>query len=62
MTGASHGVGSPPNKRWPRIRENVKLAESPAVGLDVFRHAPASRGAQDYDALYDELSGAGFVQ
>ena len=28
------------------IRENVKLAESPAVGLDVFRHAPGSRGAQ----------------
>src|SRR6266576_565890 len=25
-----------------RIRENVKLAESPAVELDVFRHAPAS--------------------
>jgi chromosome partitioning protein len=38
-----------------RIRENVKLAESPAVGLDVFRHAPGSRGAQDYEALYGEL-------
>jgi chromosome partitioning protein len=44
------------------IHENVKLAESPAVGLDVFRHAPASRGAQDYDALYEELWGAGFLQ
>ena len=44
------------------IRENVKLAESPAVGLDVFRHAPGSRGAQDYDALYDELKGAGFLK
>ena len=44
------------------IRENVKLAESPAVGLDVFRHAPGSRGAQDYDALYDELLRAGFMQ
>ena len=43
------------------IRENVKLAESPAVGLDVFRHAPGSRGAQDYDALYEELQGAGFL-
>ena len=44
------------------IRENVKLAESPAVGLDVFRHAPGSRGAQDYEFLYGELLGAGFLQ
>jgi chromosome partitioning protein len=44
-----------------RIRENVKLAESPAVGLDIFRAAPASRGALDYAALADELMGAGFV-
>ncbi len=45
-----------------RIRENVKLAESPAVGLDIFRHAPGSRGAYDYAALYDELLGAGLLQ
>ena len=38
-----------------RIRENVKLAESPAVALDVFRHAPGSKGAQDYAALFEEL-------
>jgi chromosome partitioning protein len=38
-----------------RIRENVKLAESPAVELDVFRHAPGSKGALDYTALVDEL-------
>ncbi len=38
-----------------RVRENVKLAESPAELLDVFRHAPGSKGAQDYTALYDEL-------
>jgi len=44
-----------------RIRENVKLAESPAEGLDVFRHAPDSRGAHDYTALLDELVGAGFL-
>jgi chromosome partitioning protein len=44
-----------------RIRENVKLAESPAVELDVFRHAPGSKGAQDYRALADELAGAGFI-
>ena len=45
-----------------RIRENVKLAESPAVGLDIFRHAPGSRGAHDYAALYEELLGAGLVK
>ena len=45
-----------------RIRENVKLAESPAVGLDIFRHAPDSRGARDYAALYDELMGAGLME
>jgi len=44
-----------------RIRENVKLAESPALGLDIFRAAPNSRGAQDYAALADELVSAGFV-
>ena len=44
-----------------RIRENVKLAESPSVGLDIFRHAPGSRGAYDYAALYDELLGAGLL-
>ncbi len=44
-----------------RIRESVKLAESPAVELDVFRHAPGSFGAQDYEALASELEGAGFI-
>jgi chromosome partitioning protein len=44
-----------------RIRESVKLAESPAVELDVFRHAPDSRGAHDYQALTEELVGAGFL-
>jgi chromosome partitioning protein len=44
-----------------RIRENVKLAESPAFELDVFRHAPGSKGALDYRALADELAGAGFI-
>jgi chromosome partitioning protein len=44
-----------------RIRESVKLAESPAVELDVFRHAPDSRGARDYQALVDELVSGGFV-
>jgi len=45
-----------------RIRESVKLAESPAVELDIFRHAPGSRGALDYQALVDELVSAGFVR
>lgn len=45
-----------------RIRENVKLAESPAIGLDIFRAAPESRGAHDYAALAEELVGAGLLQ
>jgi chromosome partitioning protein len=45
-----------------RIRESVKLAESPAVALDVFRHAPGSHGARDYGALVDELVTAGFLR
>jgi chromosome partitioning protein len=44
-----------------RIAENVNLAESPAQHLDVFRHAPQSRGARDYQALVEELVGAGLV-
>jgi chromosome partitioning protein len=44
-----------------RIAENVSLAESPARQLDVFRHAPQSRGARDYLALVEELVGAGLV-
>ncbi len=45
-----------------KIRENVKLAESPAMELDVFRYAPESRGAQDYAELYDELLGTGLLR
>jgi chromosome partitioning protein len=44
-----------------RIAENVSLAESPSRGLDIFRHAPQSRGAHDYQQLVEELAGAGFV-
>ena len=43
-----------------RISENVSIAESPAHNLDVFTHAPESRGARDYVALLDELEVAGF--
>jgi chromosome partitioning protein len=45
-----------------RISENVALAESPASRKDVFAHAPDSRGAQDYDALVDELLSTGFIE
>jgi len=44
-----------------RITENVGVAESPAHNCDVFTHAPQSRGAADYTALYDELVAAGFI-
>jgi chromosome partitioning protein len=42
-----------------RIRESAKLAESPAIGTDIFRLAPQSRGAKDYEALAQELAAAG---
>jgi chromosome partitioning protein len=38
-----------------RISENVSIAESPASKKDVFAHSPESRGAQDYEALLEEL-------
>jgi chromosome partitioning protein len=44
-----------------RIAENVSLAESPARQLDIFRHAPQSRGAQEYRGLVEELVEAGLV-
>jgi chromosome partitioning protein len=44
-----------------RIAENVSIAESPSFQRDVFDHAPASRGAQDYAALLDELTASGFM-
>lgn len=37
------------------IAENVSIAESPAYNRDVFDHAHASHGAQDYLTLCDEL-------
>ena len=43
-----------------RISENVSIAESPFSDSDVFSHAPSSRGAADYAALFEELEGAGF--
>jgi chromosome partitioning protein len=43
------------------INENVAVAESPAMRRDVFSHQPASQGAVDYRALYDELCGRGML-
>lgn len=37
------------------IRENVALAEAPTQGLDIFRYAPRSIGADDYKALAKEI-------
>ena len=34
-----------------KIRDNVALGEAPAAGLDIFRYAPRSNGAEDYAAL-----------
>lgn len=45
-----------------RISENVSIAESPALGKDIFSHAPNSRGAQDYADLLDELLSSGFLE
>lgn len=44
-----------------RITENVSLAESPFAQMDIFQHAPSSRGAKDYQALYEELQSLGFL-
>ena len=43
-----------------RIAETVSVAESPALGKDIFAHAPDSRGAQDYRKLLEELRSSGF--
>ncbi len=45
-----------------RISENVSLAESPALNLTVFEHAPTSRGAHDYDELVEELVADNFIE
>ena len=38
-----------------RIREAVSLAEAPTQGVDIFRYAPKSTGAEDYLALCKEI-------
>ena len=38
-----------------RIRENIRIAESPQHLQDVVAYAPESNGAKDYQALVDEI-------
>ena len=40
-----------------RIRRNVRLAEAPSHGQDIFTYAPSSNGAADYRALAREILG-----
>lgn len=37
------------------IRQNVSLAEAPAQGMSIFEYAPKSSGAEDYQALSEEV-------
>ncbi len=37
------------------IRRNIRLAEAPGHGKTIFEYAPSSHGAQDYQALAEEL-------
>ena len=62
----SHDIAAEAQQRFgdelclTRIAESVSVAQSPARNLDVFSHAPDSRGAKDYEALLDELLSTGF--
>lgn len=38
-----------------RIRENIRVAESPQACKDIIAYAPASNGAKDYVSLTDEI-------
>ncbi|MDD5081014.1 MAG: AAA family ATPase [Candidatus Omnitrophica bacterium] len=38
------------------IRKNIHLREAASYGKDIFTHKPASNGAQDFQALADEIS------
>lgn len=43
------------------ISENVTVAESPRFNMDIFSHRGSSTGAQDYEALLNELVEAGLL-
>ena len=38
-----------------RIRDNIALAEAPAMGQDIFTYSPKSNGAKDYQSLTNEI-------
>ena len=38
-----------------RIRRNIRLAESPSFGQSIFKYAPQSAGAEDYQNLAEEV-------
>lgn len=38
-----------------KIRDNISLAEAPAMSLDIFRYNPKSNGAEDYMSLAKEI-------
>ncbi|MBM4091319.1 MAG: ParA family protein [Planctomycetes bacterium] len=40
-----------------RIRRNIRLAEAPSFGQSIFRYAPKSHGAEDYQNLAREVLG-----
>ena len=41
-----------------RIRRNIRLAEAPSFGQSIFRYAPNSHGAEDYQQLAREILAA----
>lgn len=43
------------------ISENVAVAMSPSIGKDVFSYQAGSRGAEDYQALFQELRQDGLL-
>ena len=54
-----------PSRRRSASRRSAKTPswrKARAIKLDVFRHAPGSRGAHDYEALAVELAAGGFVR
>lgn len=53
---AASGYGFPMFQTF--IRENVKLAEAPSTGKDIFRYDPRSHGAEDYGELAKEYLNA----
>jgi chromosome partitioning protein len=44
-----------------RIRRNIRLAEAPSFGQSVFEYAPTSNGAEDYQALAEEIHAQGLT-